>query len=381
MQSVKSFFLFCSGSEPLILKRTPTEQNKYAGIGATIFFTGLFAAIAGGFALFSIFKSYFIAIVFGLLWGLLIFNLDRYIVSTMKKKGHFFKDVFIALPRIALALIIAVVIAKPLELKIFQSEIDAELISMEQEVFKTQEDLLRERYSGDIATLEGEIQVLKTEIDSKATTRNMLLAEAMAEADGTGGSMKRNMGPIYRKKKEIADQAEADLNATIAKVSPSIEEKEASIASMRMDIEAGITGLERKPLDGFAAQLNALGRLSAKNTPIYWASIFIMLLFIAIETAPILTKLISGRSPYDFALNKHEYQFELNHKERTSLQKNLVSNKVQFDTETGQYKTRLAIKAEKAIAEQLIAEELEKVKGQPISWRQLLKQGNLFGAG
>ena len=133
MQALKNFFLFCSGANFSILKRTPTEVNKYVGIGATIFFTGVFAAIAAGYALYTVFDSAWLIVPIALLWGLMIFNLDRFIVSTMKKKGSFIRDFTSALPRLVLAVLIAIVIAKPLELKIFESEIDAELVKMQQE--------------------------------------------------------------------------------------------------------------------------------------------------------------------------------------------------------------------------------------------------------
>jgi len=87
MKSLKGLFIFCTGANRSILKRTPTEINKYVGIGATIFFTGVFAAIAAGFALYTVFESYYLVVPVALLWGLMIFNLDLFIVSTMKKKG------------------------------------------------------------------------------------------------------------------------------------------------------------------------------------------------------------------------------------------------------------------------------------------------------
>ena len=86
MKSVKEFFWFCSGASPELLNRCPTESNKYIGIGATVLFTGIFAALAGGYALYTVFDSYIPAIIFGILWGTMIFNLDRYIVSSMKKE-------------------------------------------------------------------------------------------------------------------------------------------------------------------------------------------------------------------------------------------------------------------------------------------------------
>ncbi|MCH7525732.1 MAG: DUF4407 domain-containing protein, partial [Bacteroidetes bacterium] len=44
---LKQFFIVCSGSDTDILNDCSIgEQNKYAGIGATVFFTALMAFIA-----------------------------------------------------------------------------------------------------------------------------------------------------------------------------------------------------------------------------------------------------------------------------------------------------------------------------------------------
>ena len=122
---LKQFFIICSGSDTDILKEcNKGEQNKYAGIGATVFFTAIMAFVASSYALYTVFDNWITAIFFGLIWGALIFNLDRFIVSTIKKQDNFIKELIQALPRILLAVIIAVVIAKPLELKIFEKEIN-----------------------------------------------------------------------------------------------------------------------------------------------------------------------------------------------------------------------------------------------------------------
>ena len=126
---LKRFFLLCSGVDTHIVNTCSNgEQNKYAGIGATVFFTAVMAFIAASYALYTVFDNLYTAVFFGLVWGFLIFNLDRFIVSTIKKRDRFLDEFIQASPRIVLAIIIAVVISKPLEIKIFEKEINTVLL-------------------------------------------------------------------------------------------------------------------------------------------------------------------------------------------------------------------------------------------------------------
>src|SRR5210317_1114722 len=110
----------CSGADTEVLENcSKSEQIKYVGIGGTVFFTAIMATIASSYALYTVFDNYFVALIFGLVWGLLIFNLDRFIVGTIKKRESKWSEIWQATPRIILAVIIAVVISKPLELKLF----------------------------------------------------------------------------------------------------------------------------------------------------------------------------------------------------------------------------------------------------------------------
>lgn len=369
MKTVQNFFLFCSGVEHSILDNCPSDRNKYMGIGATVFFTGLMAFFSSGYALYTVFESWWAAVAFGLVWGLMIFNLDRYIVMSMKSYGKWWRDWFVALPRLALAVLLALVISKPLEMKIFEKEIQAELVQMEQEVFKNQEDKVKARYQGQIDGLQAEITTLKTEIQTKTETRNALAQQAVQEADGTGGSKKKNLGPIYRAKKAEADKAEAELQRVLAANEPLIREKEESAQKATATVQTEIAALERSRYNGLAARMDALGRLTEKSLPILYASIFITLLFIAIETAPIFVKLISYRSPYDYLLHQHEHVFQMANLEKTTLLANKINNKVKFDTETGAHLVNASIEAEKALIDQKLKEKLEELKSKPFNWK------------
>jgi Domain of unknown function (DUF4407) len=371
MSTLQQFLLNCSGAEQVILEKCPSDKNKYIGIGATIFFTGLLAALSAGYALYTVFDSYVMALLFGVIWGLMIFNLDRYIVSSMKSQGDFLRDVLVALPRMAMAVVLAMVISKPLELKIFEKEINSELLVMQQETYKTQEDNIRARYTSQIENYQSEIATLKTEIATKTATRDEIALMAMQEADGSGGSKIRNMGPIYKAKKQEADLAQQELDATVAINTPLLIEKEAAIKEAQQKINTEITNLARGAYGGLAARMEALDRLARGSEAIYLASVFILLLFIAVETAPVVVKLISRRSPYDYLLHEHEHVFEMSNLERTTLLENQIRNVVKFDTETGTYKTNARVAAEKELIDNALKQRIGELKNKPLSWEDI----------
>ena len=95
-------------------------------------FTALMASFAGGYAFFTAFDDVILSCFFGVFWGALIFNLDRYIVSSTHKgsDGSRLKIWRNALPRLVLAILLGFVISTPLELKIFESEIEAEIADL-----------------------------------------------------------------------------------------------------------------------------------------------------------------------------------------------------------------------------------------------------------
>lgn len=310
MTKLKQFFWLCSGVHIPLLLKCPTDASKYVGIGATIFFTGLFATFAGSFALYTVFDSVWLATAFGIVWGLMIFNLDRYIVSSMRKEGTVIMQFTRALPRIVLAILISVVIAKPLEMKIFDKEIHAELVMMEQQNYSAQETEVSSRFTAQHDRVAAEIKNLKDEVAAKAQQRDALARLAQEEADGTGGTKERNAGPIYKIKKADADQAQAELTTLSERNALLIRDKETVLAKDDSLRSSAITALVHKPYDGPAARMEALDRLTQKSDAIALANWFILLLFIIIETAPLFVKLISIKGPYDHLLKVEEYGFE-----------------------------------------------------------------------
>ncbi|SOC81595.1 protein of unknown function [Salinimicrobium sediminis] len=300
---LKRFFIFCSGADTKILDScSPGEQTKYAGIGATVFFTAVMAFIASSYALYTVFDNYLTAVLFGLIWGFLIFNLDRFIVSTIKKKNNFKSELLQATPRIILAVIIALVIAKPLEIKIFEKEINRVLLEQKNDMTLANREQIATQFNPQIAALDAEIASLKEEVAAKETEVNALYSTYIAEAEGTAGTKRLGKGPVYAEKREKHDAELLALQELKATNAEKIKAAEETIASLNTEYEARVN--DSQPVidgfDGLMARINALNKLP------FLPSLFIMLLFLAIETAPIIAKLLSPKGAYDLKLEEEE---------------------------------------------------------------------------
>src|SRR4051812_39303696 len=122
--SNRNFLWWCAGAHQKLLSQFPSEQTKYSGLGGVLLATFVLAALSSGYAIYSVFGNVLWTFCFALVWGLIIFNFDRFLVSTMRKYGvSQSKQIWMAIPRLLLALLIGLTIARPLELKIFEKEI------------------------------------------------------------------------------------------------------------------------------------------------------------------------------------------------------------------------------------------------------------------
>jgi hypothetical protein len=218
MKRITDFFWFCSGAHIDTLKKYPTEHNKYVGIGATIFFTALFASLSGGYAMYFVFSgtsaAVFFAIFFGLIWGLAIFNMDRYIVASIKKTGSSNQQMAQALPRILLAIMIGIVISRPLELKIFDKEIRQKLKTSYLNGQRSKIDTLNIAFNNKYSLELAKFQELKKEKDSleKDINRSRFVLNQEVFGDKTNQtSGVTGFGTYAKQKQAIIDQKDQRL--------------------------------------------------------------------------------------------------------------------------------------------------------------------------
>ena len=320
--------MLCSGADKNLLEGCSNgEQTKYAGIGATVFFTAVMAFIASSYALFTVFDNPNTACFFGFIWGLLIFNLDRFIVSTIRKRDRFWSEFLQATPRIILAMIIAIVISKPLEIKIFEKEINTVLLKEKNDLALANKKQVASYFKTDLDKNKAEIDSLKSATAKKEKEVNALYSTYITEAEGTLGTKKLGKGPVYKEKREKHD---ASLQAfdTLQKINlAKIAILEKKGKTLQVDLDKKIT--ETQPIidsfDGLMARINALGKLP------WLPSFFIMLLFLAIETSPIIAKLLSSKGEYDLKLEDIEEAL------KTHISQNKYQRNLQKTTDAGIY--------------------------------------------
>ncbi len=321
MNSVDQFFWFCSGVHLDTLKKHPTEQNKYVGIGATIFFTGLFAALSGGYAMYFVFKgdpfAIVFAILFGIIWGLAIFNMDRYIVASINKNASVWKQILQATPRILLAIMIGIVISRPLELKIFDKEIRERLKVSYLNNQRNRIDTLNAAFNNKYGLELAKLNASRIERDSLASAikadRQKLNYEIFGnKTTETSGVM--GYGPYAKRKEAELLQRQQNLDTLNA----SIRQQEAFVATRKefdgMFAESIYTGKQLDSLAsmaGFADRNWALGQLSfnpngSPDESTARAVTFIGLLFIFFECLPVFVKMMSSIGPYDKSIEYRE---------------------------------------------------------------------------
>ncbi|ULQ57524.1 DUF4407 domain-containing protein [Flavihumibacter rivuli] len=304
-----NFLWWCAGAHTPLLKQYPTEQNKYAGLGGVLLATFVLAALSSGYAFYTIFGNALWAVLFAMVWGLIIFNFDRFLVSTIRKYGISpARQWRMAIPRILLAVMIGITIARPLELKLFEKEINTQVeANIHTKVQENDRQLQMET--------ERQLQQSRMEKDrilarKQAMEDTLLLMQQayLREADGTGGSGQRGIERITRLKMDAFGQTRASFANESAALDSALAYHNRIITSVNDSLEAKRVAyaLAIRNNIGFLERNKALQDLNEKEPSVFWSNLFISLLIILLETAPIIAKMMLPVGPYDIALAQEE---------------------------------------------------------------------------
>jgi len=307
LKGVYRFFCWCSGARLYLLKKCPTDYNVFFGIGMIVFLTGIMASLSGSYAFYTVFNNQWIALGFGIFWGILIFFFDWFLVSSLRKENKFYKEFLMASPRLVLAIFLAVVISRPLELKLFESEINGQIEKMNQQEFNQYKSLVSTSFN-EIDQLSAQNKLWQDKVNQLFDQRNVLFNLLIEEAEGRSPVNAVGKGPVYREKKAEYDKINQIYEEEKNRLYPMIDANNKKIAQLSEKksnrLEDG--GQLLRSATGFLARINAYRELGAENAGIKYTGLFILLMFICIETGPIFVKLISKRGAYDELINLEE---------------------------------------------------------------------------
>ena len=344
--SDRKFLWWCAGAHQDLLKQFPSEHAKHSGLGGVLLATFVLASIAAGYAIYTVFDNWLYAIGFGIIWGLIIFNFDRFLVSTMRKYGiSKRKQLWMAVPRLALALLIGFTIARPLEMKIFEKEINVKMTENMHKKIQRNDSLLALENEAQINDATAERQRLITRKDAIEDTLHKLQQAYVQEADGTGGSGQRGIEDLTHLKMNAFDQVRTQFG-------PEVLQLERKIAAQDDILSNAKANMEQKRQDyatsaatnmGFLERNKALSDLSGEESSVFWSCLLISLLIILIEIGPVLSKLIMPIGPYDIALAKEEL-----------LQMAADENHIRADKEIRNEKKKAFFQRQKEMSDQLV---------------------------
>ena len=346
----KHFLWWCSGAYIPLLKQYPSEYAKYSGMGGVLLATFALATLSAGYAVYTVFGNIYWTIGFAFIWGLIIFNFDRFLVSTMRKYGVSAATQWkLALPRFLLALLIGVTIARPLELKIFEKEIDVKVEQNRHIKMALNDSTLQQENASAKQGAVNELARLNARKILLEDTLHQLQQAYVQEADGTGGSGKRGIEKITRLKMDAYEATVKQFAPELLQLSTSLHYQDSLLASQQQILEQKRSRFDStlQTKVGFLERNKALSDLSKEEPSVNNSVWLISLLIILIEIGPILSKLIMNVGPYDIALAQTEL-----------IQMARSENEIRKDKELLQEKLQKIYAHKKEITDEL----LERVK-------------------
>lgn len=358
MNPIYQIFCWAGGGNTSVLRDLPTEQNRFFGYGTVIMMTAIFATLSSWYA-FNLLLSEQIGnyvILPAVAWGAFIFVLDRFFITTISSAGGFWRRFFSALPRLILAVFIGVLISKPLEFRIFQREISDELSEWKVETDEKADSLLRvqnEKLNADkdieiskmsggqeIAPLLVRISESQQKLPAKEAEIKTQAEKVNCECNGACGTFQKGDGPAcgfekerynsLQKEKAKLEQDIRDAQAEIKNIKAGLQVKIDETITPKYKAKADSLEADRKRRDNVIEEsfkpsiLNqqiALAKIQndPKMPSAYYAIWFITILFVFIEMAPMLLKLMSKNGAYEDRIAQIEGTYRTDGRLRRSL--------------------------------------------------------------
>lgn len=340
--AIMRFLWKCAGADRILLeKATYSDQIKYMCLGGIVFATGAMAGLAGGYAFYTIFEprgsaidnpvdmqTLCLACCFGIVWGLMIYNIDRFIVTSTGKgdgtEAITAAELKSAAPRIIMGMIIAMTISKPVEIRMFKTEIDIKLKEKQIEQQAAYIKRIEANFKNELTAKDNEIKKFEAELQNKVQSHKFLEQQYIEEARIV------TVGPRALAIKEQMENVAKEI--TDIKSNPEYVRLKKEKNDILNRLNQALAGSQKVAdnLDGLLERIKIAHEVAG-----FWISLFITLLFMAIELTPIFFKLMLTKTTYDYLAENRDELVKAQHgievqydrfKDKEGLERHLIIN-------------------------------------------------------
>lgn len=293
---IEHFLLWCAGSDKEILNRCPEyEKTKHIGFGSLVLSPAVLAFISMSYALSTIdkiSKKPDIFIFGGIIWGIIIFSFDRFIVSTHRRERnniYELKNIYFYI-RFSFSVILGIVISHPLVLMYFERSI----------VEKIKNDANINAYN---ETLQFQKQLESASSNLTKLTKRKECLEKLLTAEQSGHKISLDCGYSsgiantsgnYPRTKVIEGQIKS-CDADIVKEKDRIE----SDLSQIKRIHQTQSDILLNPSYDYLNREVKLDELKKSYPIVGWTQWLLMLCFVFIDVLPVTLKTFAPYGIYD----------------------------------------------------------------------------------
>lgn len=287
----KEFLWTFAGADKDLLRMCPTDHARIADFGGTIFMEGLVFGLSFGYGAHMLTDSMLISSVLGVICFCLTIFFDGFITNTMYSDGKVTiskRELMSSMPRIILGIVLGIVIAAPLQLKIFEGKINDYIINDHYKSIVASSTY--EKNEERIEALNQELQKLNTSIEiQEKEYENELVANRLG------------IGPVA-KEKELRIENTKRL----------ILEKSHQLSQYNV-LRDSLVSVAKHPYEAdfsFSSKIEVLSQIASfKNNESYIlpiANLLICFMFIVLSVLPIINKMLMADGVYEKLLKQEE---------------------------------------------------------------------------
>ena len=349
--TIRKLLITLSGAREEILQQCPTERVKFQSLGWAIIITSSIAVVSMWFAIASVLGlNPALAFLVGLLWGLVIMGIDRWLVTSMPTDGS--RKWTIAIPRVILAVLLGTLISTPLVLRIFQSEINTEITVIRQQqaskfLTEQQNSAVHQQvayWTKQVSNLEKiinskgaatinpsddpQVQALTKQRANELTLEQKYYQQWQCQLYGGAGCTVKGNGPLARASQKSYQQAVDEVNSLTNQIQQRDDQLQQqsresdqnryqqahdALPAARSQLNTA-TAQENTLRDNFEAEnndtngllirLKALDQLTSTNGTLNGARLLLFLFFLTIECLPVTVKLLQKPGNYEKILRE-----------------------------------------------------------------------------